>query len=272
MKLLTSRDNPLFKRLLRLSQGRPERVGQAHEGYRVLLEGEHLCAAWLEHRGAPDLWVLDESRQSYWQDRFDHCMDDDRIAVLGSALFKQLSHVESSQGIACLATVVPAVRPVRITQTSLWLDRVQDPGNVGTLLRTAAAAGVQHVYLSTGTAAAWSPKVVRSAQGAHFVVSIYEHVDLLQECERLDVPLLATGLADAVSLYAAALPAQAVWVMGHEGQGVDRQLLAKAHRRIFIPQVPSVESLNVGVAAGIVLFEQRRQHMAALTRADNLVC
>lgn len=151
-------------------------------------------------------------------------------------------------------------RPSHITQNSLWLDRVQDPGNVGTLLRTAAAAGIQHAYLSAGCAAAWSGKVLRSAQGAHFVLTIYEGVNFQTECERLSIPLVATALHDANSLYETPLPEKCVWIFGNEGQGVDAQLLAQASLRVFIPQQPNVESLNVAVASGICLFEQRRQH------------
>jgi TrmH family RNA methyltransferase len=153
--------------------------------------------------------------------------------------------------------------PARIEQNSLWLDRVQDPGNVGVLLRTAAAAGIQHIYLSPGCAAAWSSKVLRSAQGAHFAASIYEQADLATANKKRDIPLLATTLADATSLYEDTLPDQCVWLFGNEGQGVDARLLDLADRRVFIPQAPNVESLNVAAAAAICLFEHRRQRLAA---------
>ncbi len=132
---------------------------------------------------------------------------------------------------------------------------------MGTLLRTAAAAGMRRVYASTGCVGAWTPKVLRSAQGAHFVINIHESQDLTVLADRLDVPLLATSLEDSQSLFEASLPQHAAWVFGNEGQGVMPQLLARADLRLRIPQEESVESLNVAVAAGICLFEQRRQSM-----------
>src|SRR5690606_24427082 len=116
--------------------------------------------------------------------------------------------------------------------------------------------------LSPGCASAWSAKVLRSAQGAHFVMTLHEHVDLAAVRARLDFPLMATALEQAESLYDAALPSQCAWLFGNEGQGVDPALLAQADLRLYIPQAENVESLNVAVAAGICLFEQRRRHAA----------
>src|SRR5690606_36153547 len=101
------------------------------------------------------------------------------------------------QGVYFVVVVAAVPVPEQITCNSLWLDRIQDPGNLGTLLRTAAAAGIEHAFLSTGCAAAWSPKVLRSAQGAHFVLSISEHLDLHSEARKLAIPAVATALQDA---------------------------------------------------------------------------
>src|SRR5690606_26047913 len=111
--------------------------------------------------------------------------------------------------------------PARIDENCVLLDRVQDPGNVGSVLRSCAAAGIQRVFLSDETAFAWSPKVLRSAQGAHFSLAIHERVDLQALLARLDVPLAVTTLESAQSLYHADLPSRCAWVFGHEGQGVD---------------------------------------------------
>ena len=144
----------------------------------------------------------------------------------------------------------------------LWLDRVQDPGNLGTLLRTAAAVGIKQVFVSEGSVSAWSPKVLRSAQGAHFVLQVYEHLDLHALRERLRVPLVATALEQGQMLYSLDLPKACAWLAGNEGQGVDPALLARADLRVFIPQSDAVESLNVGVATAVCLYEQLRQHQA----------
>ncbi len=173
---------------------------------------------------------------------------------------RSLSQVDHGQGVYFVATLHEPEKPDHITQNCLWLDRVQDPGNMGTLLRTAAAAGVIQIYLSSGCVSAWSPKVLRSAQGAHFALTLFEHMDLVQLREQLDVPLVATALTRGISLYKVALPACCAWLVGNEGQGVAPDLLALADLNVFIPQAPGVESLNVAVAAAICLFEQRRRY------------
>lgn len=265
MKPISSRANPLYRRLQRLAAGHLERE---HEGETqrigVLLEGVHLCQAWLEHHGLPEVAVFDAERllrHTELQSLADAVYGTATETVsLPSALARGLSQVPQGQGVFFVVGV-PTSRPLTPPQQNcLWLDRVQDPGNVGTLLRTAAAAGIHAVYLSTGCAAAWSPKVLRSAQGAHFVLEIHENVQLAQEAGRLTLPLLVTALEGAEPLYERPLPAHCVWVAGNEGGGVSPHLLERADRRVFIPQMPRVESLNVAVAMGICLFEQCRQH------------
>jgi TrmH family RNA methyltransferase len=141
------------------------------------------------------------------------------------------------------------------------LDQVQDPGNVGTVLRTAVAVGLEAVYLTPGCASVWSQKVLRSAQGAHFSIQIHEQVDGVALLEKAALPVLVTSLGpDAQDLYESSLPDQGIWVFGNEGQGVSPALLTKANQCLFIPQAPGVESLNVAIATALCLYEQRRQH------------
>jgi TrmH family RNA methyltransferase len=255
VKHISSRDNPQYKRLLRLAAGKEDGL--------VLLEGIHVCQDWLSHQGEPLLALFDSERLQHSDELAALAcrLNADLCISCEPALLQRLSHVEHGQGV-CFAAPIPRLSPPpHIAHNCLWLDRVQDPGNVGTLLRTAAAAGIAHAYLSAGTASAWSPKVLRSAQGAHFVMSIYEHLDLLAERKKLTVPLVATALEQAQSLYALPLPPRCAWLVGNEGRGVTPELLAQADIRVFIPQVREVESLNVAAAAAICLFEQRRQHV-----------
>lgn len=262
MKHISSRDNPAYKRVLRLAEGkRALGVDGQEAGHQVVLEGVHLCQAWLQYRGSPELALFDAARleQSTEVAELAHRLGTGICLSCDPGLMKRLSQVEHGQGVCFVVSVPEPLLPERIEHNCIWLDRVQDPGNVGTLLRTAAAAGIAHAYLSAGCAAAWSPKVLRSAQGAHFVMTIHEQVDLLHLHARLVVPLLATALENATSLYGTALPKACAWLLGNEGQGVDARLLALADQRVFIPQAENVESLNVAVAAAICLFEQRRQ-------------
>lgn len=255
MKLIQSTHNPAYRELLRLAQGKGE-AGQ------VLLEGVHLCQEWLRHRGVPELAVFDTERLEQQGELQALQAQLSTVPMLGCApaLAKGLTQVKTPQGVFFRVSVDPLPLPESLNTNSLWLDRVQDPGNMGTLLRTAAAAGITQVYASVGCADLWSAKVLRAAQGAHFALALFEKVDLEALCERLTVPLLATSLDEANSLYEQALPTTCAWVFGNEGQGVQASLLARADRRVFIPQAAGVESLNVTVAAGVCLFEQRRQH------------
>lgn len=268
---ISSRGNPLYKRLTRLAHGRreprdrldtPSSSGQTET---VLLEGVHLCQEWLQRCGQPLRAVFDNQRleDSAELQALVLRLERQRGVSMDSALMRPLSQLATGPGVFFLVQRVAPDLPEDIDHACIWLDRIQDPGNVGTLLRTAAAAGIRHAYLSNGCARAWSPRVLRSAQGAHFLLTLYEDTDLIQACERLSIPLCATAVdATATSLYDGQLPAPCAWVFGNEGQGVDDRLLALAQHRVYIPHAPQVESLNVAIAAGICLFEQRRQQQA----------
>lgn len=263
---ITSRQNDLFKQLKRLLQSGPERTEHPEWGPVAIsvLEGVHLCQDWLRHCGQPEKAVFDSKRlqespelQTLFAALESHC-----VVTMDATLLASLSPVAKGQGVVFLVHRRIPEMPPHIDRSSIWLDRIQDPGNVGTLLRTAAASGIQHAYLSPECAGAWSPRVLRSAQGAHFAMTIYEQIDLRRARERLQIPLYATALAStAVSLYEAPLSTPCVWVFGNEGQGVAPDLLETADLCVYIPQAAAVESLNVGVAAGVCLFEQRRRHL-----------
>lgn len=255
MKHIDSRDNAQFKQLVRLVDGKDSDLG-------LVIEGVHLCRAWLRHVGRPERAIFDAERLQASPALIELAADlpAGLCVTCAPRLARRLSRVENSQGVYFVVKAPSPTVPECIDHNGLWLDRIQDPGNLGTLLRTAAAAGIRHAYLSAGCASAWSQKALRSAQGAHFVMSIHEQLDLRTECVKLKVPLIATALEQAQSLYASPLPETCVWLLGNEGQGVDAGLLRRADRTVFIPQSEGVESLNVAAAAAICLFEQRRQH------------
>ncbi len=257
MKHIQSKDNPQFKQFVRVASGKVR--GQ------VLLEGVHLCQEWLRHQGMPDEAIFDFGKLSQSPEllALANTLDVSRCASIESSLWARLSQVAGQGQGVCFLVHTPAPQlPRAITENTLWLDRVQDPGNLGTLLRTAAAVGIRQVFISAGSAAAWSSKVLRSGQGAHFALEIYEHVDLLALSRHLKVPLLATALEDGQLLYDVKLPSKCAWLVGNEGQGVAPALLEKADLRVFIPQAQAVESLNVAVATAVCLYEQLRQHRA----------
>jgi TrmH family RNA methyltransferase len=183
--------------------------------------------------------------------------------VMQDRLFDSLGTMPSPVPVLAVVTTPEPPLPASILQDTVVLDRVQDPGNVGAILRTAAAAGVQRVVTTPQTAWCWSPKVLRAAMGGHFALSIHES----QPWERLHalirIPVAGALAHGGVSIHAADLRTPCVWVFGNEGEGIAAEIDRRLDWRLTIPQADRVESLNVAAAAAICLFEQRRQRLAA---------
>jgi TrmH family RNA methyltransferase len=243
-----SRDNPLVLRLRRLAS---ETTAYRRQG-QVWLEGEHLCTA-LRSRGLPaaqavvteDAWAQPALRHlAAWAAQ---------VTTMPAALFKSISGLESPAGIAFLFDL-PQAEGLLPGANTVVLDRVQDAGNVGSILRSAAALGFAQVLAIKGTAGLWSPKVVRAGMGAHFTLRLIEGLDEAELAE-LAVPLVATSSHGGALLHQAALPAPCAWVLGHEGQGVSAGLLQRCALQVRIPQPGGEESLNVAAAAAICLYE-----------------
>lgn len=252
---ISSRQNPFFKELSRCA-----RAAGGARAEQLLLEGMNLCLSWLEHRGAPDALIIDETSQSLPEIRqLQAQLSHVPCYQLSSTLFRRLSDVVSPQGVMFWVRKPVPELPAQIRQTCLILDRIQDPGNLGTMLRTAAALGIEQIFLTPGTVSAWSPKVLRSAQGAHFLVTLHEQMDRSECLQRLRIPLAVTVPDGDETLFGSRLTGPIAWVFGNEGQGVDPAWRADADYRIAIEHLPQIESLNVAVAAAVCLFEHHRQ-------------
>jgi TrmH family RNA methyltransferase len=180
-------------------------------------------------------------------------------AVLSDRLFERVAQVTTPTGImAVIATPAPPPPPER-AETCLFLDGVQDPGNLGSILRSAVAAGLRHVFLSKGCVFAWSPKVLRAGQGAHFFLAIHEQAPLADLAARFGGKVAATVPEGGTALFDADLTGPIAWVFGAEGAGVSAEVAASARIRLRIPMPGPAESLNVAAAVAICLFEQVRQ-------------
>lgn len=257
MKLIQSRDNAFFKSLKRLAESGRER----RKTGKTLLDGLHLVEAYEAAFAVVDSLIVAESALSHGE--ISAYIAEREIVILADSLMRDLGLVDTPSGLLAIATLptrIPAVDP---TIDSVLLDAVQDPGNLGTLLRTAAAAGIKQVLLSPGCAAAWSPKVLRAGQGAHFVLSIHEEADLPAFVTNYRGTTAVTCLEQASSLYVTEWSGPLAWLFGAEGQGVRPALIAAADLRIRIPMPGKVESLNVAAAAAICLFEALRRKLQA---------
>jgi len=252
VKAITSRDNPLLVRLRKLA-GDPAAYRKLGE---VWIEGDHLCAAFLQRGGVAPQAVITESAWELPLLR-ELASRADTVAVIPQALMAGLSMLESP---APLAFALPwqGQGTVQPNAPTVVLDRLQDAGNVGAIIRSAAAFGFSQVVALKGTAALWSPKVLRAGMGAHFGLNLVEGLDEAALAE-LKVPLLATSSHAAQAIHQVRLPWPSAWVLGHEGQGVSPALLQRCERALRIPQPGGEESLNVAAAAAVCLYESARQ-------------
>lgn len=254
METIRSPSNHSYRQALKLAGNRRERLKQGC----TLLSGVHLVAAARDagwaiqrllvregHRHEPEIAELVSSTQ--WP-----------ASELDAALFDALEQMPSPTGLVAIAEV-PAPQATATGGLCVLLEGVQDPGNVGTILRTAAAAGADQAWLATGCADAWSPRVLRAAMGAHFVMPVIERVHATDAMEAFAGTRAITTLDGSQSLYRCDLRGDLLLVLGAEGRGVSDGLAALATLRLRIPMRPGIESLNVSAAAAVCLFERTRQ-------------
>ena len=262
MNLVTSRDNPLVKELRRLSQ---DSTAYRKSG-RVWLEGDNLCRALLTRGHLPEQAVF---AQSAW-DQADPQLTkaSQKNTVLPDALFREISGLESASTMGFVWTIPNAADNADDIQNgvpTVFLDCIQDAGNVGSILRSAGAFGFTQVLARKGTAALWSPKVLRAAMGAHFGLHLVEGVGPEQLAD-LQIAWLSTSSHQGPFLHTllaeAKLPMPCAWLMGHEGQGVSAALAERAAVHVRIAQPGGEESLNVASAAAICLHASATCHLA----------
>jgi RNA methyltransferase, TrmH family len=266
--LITSKENPLFKEIRNLqatgSKGQKARLASGQ----ALLEGIHLVQTWVGDPALKTLFTSEIGLQNVEisQAVYEHIeiCPDTKVYQLDSALWDLLSELVSAPHIAGLLDLPKSclTLPQSIATLPgdvLILDRIQDAGNVGSILRTAAAAGFSQVIALTGCAHLWSTKVLRAGMGAHRLLDLYEGWSNQQVLSAVTAPMLA-ATADAeheIFSLQKELQHPVAWIMGSEGQGVSEDLLAQA-KGVSIPIDARVESLNVSTAAAVCLFETMR--------------
>lgn len=263
LKPITSRDNPGYKALKALAGNARE---QRRQGV-ALLDGIHLIQAYRDKVGAPLRLIVSE--RGLQQAEVSALCESAPLAdvecwLLRDHLFAALSELSTPVGILAVVAV-PQPDTMAYAQSGLscvLLDAIQDAGNVGSILRTAAAAGVRDVFLGPGCAGAWTPRVLRAAQGAHFDLQIHEAADLaavMQQFSAASGICIAATVNAAQPLFELDLRPPLAWLFGSEGQGIQPALENLATLRATIPLATGSESLNVAAAAAVCLFEEARQ-------------
>lgn len=255
MKYITSSDNAFYKELYKLATSARHRskVGQ------TLLDGAHLLDAYLAVGDLPlHLIVTEAALGDHEVTLLVKKMPDVPITQLDPSLFNELSELKTVNGLLALINVPKVEMLPGDASFALLLENIQDPGNLGSMLRSAAAAGCEAVFMSKGCADAWSPKVLRAAMGGHFVLHLYENVDLLEIANQFSGQIFAAALSAKISIFTSHLRGKIGFAIGNEGAGLSDALLAKT-TAVRIPMPGKVESLNAAAAAAICLFEAVRQ-------------
>ena len=256
MRAIRSRSNPAVKALVKLAGSSRERRRTGS----TLLEGVRLVRAYAESGGRAETVLASESALAdpVVRELVEEFPAAERLA-LADPVFGAVSQLASAAGVAAvIRTPQPGPLP-RAVSGCLLLENIQDPGNLGSILRTAVAAGSRQVFLSRTSVFAWAPKVVRAGMGAHFFLSIHEGVELAEIARSFPGRIVATAPRAATSLYDLDLRGDVAWLFGNEGAGLSSQARSVATTQVRIPMPGQAESLNVAAAAAICLFEQIRQ-------------
>lgn len=253
MKEITSSKNEWIKIIKKLHRKKHrEEMGQ------YLIEGFHLVEEAVSYSAVFEAILVTKRGVVEWQSWLDQ-QDAEKIMLVSDEVMKSLSDLPTPQGIMAVVGM-PAVEDestLDLTGSWLALDQVQDPGNVGTMIRTADAAGFSGVIMGDGAADIYSTKVLRAMQGSHFHLPIIrgELSPLIQAFKDQGSVVYGTELNDeAVQYNEVASQENFLLIMGNEGNGVSQEILDQTTKNLYIPIKGKAESLNVAIAAGILMF------------------
>ena len=255
MTVLRSRENPRVRNWIRLAAGARERRASGS----ALIEGAHLVETFLLQGGVPENLLVSEAALT----RVGIAQLIERSGVtpyvLEESLFNRISDTETPAGIAAEITIPATQIDAAQSDGCVFLDGLQDAGNVGTILRTAAAFGIRDVVLGRGCADAWSPKVLRAGMGGHFFLRISATADLAAEVGRFGKATICAAAHGGAPIDSLDLRGRVGWIFGGEAAGVSAAVEANATHRATISTPGGAESLNVAASAAVCLYERQRQ-------------
>lgn len=245
MKHILSVKNPQIKEWKkRLAKKERDKTGT------FLVEGFHLVEEAFKADSIIDLIVSEDIDVPAWD------YGDTPITIVTKEIIKELSDTETPQGILALCKQQSHPEILPTAQTFIAIDQVQDPGNLGTIIRTADAAGIDAVIIGEGTVDIYNPKVVRSGQGSHFHLPIIKAnlASFMDELKERNIPIYGTALENGRDYREVEKTATFCLIVGNEGNGVRKEVLSKTDTNLYIPIYGKSESLNVAVAAGILMY------------------
>lgn len=270
MKLITSGENQIYKAVAQLKQKK-----YRDEQKKYLIEGPNLIREALQNGGEIELIIRSEDyrAEDFRRENFDPARTGAEMALMPPGLFRKLSDTETPQGVMAVVrkriyTEEEFFSPAAVNSDGktvsdvIVLDRLQDPGNIGTILRTADAAGYMGAILLKGTADVYSPKIVRAAAGSLFRLPILmgdTPGQVVRMLKRHGKNIICTAPASGRFYYDIELKENAAVVIGNEGNGVCEEFMNHSDLLVGIPMEGTVESLNAAVSAGILMYETVRQ-------------
>lgn len=252
MSVLSSRDNPKVKHWAMLAKEARYRRTEK----RALIEGPHLLAAALEHGCKPVAVLATERAAADVEIGRLIARCGSRAILLSESLFSSISEVETPQGIAAEIEIADEAGPDDMA--TVFLEGVQDPSNVGAIIRSAAAFGLGRIVLDRECADAWSPKALRAGMGGHFALRVYETGRLAALMDAFQGTLACAVPRGGVPLAEAALSSPMGWIFGAEGRGLSEETLRRVALRVTIPMAQGTESLNVAAAAAVCFYQASR--------------
>lgn len=266
MKKITSCDNALIKELSFLTNKSSERRKRKV----VFFEGVHLAEQCFSQKLDIKYFIVREDSIEK-KEISDLCVkfhsNKVECIIVSPAVFAKITNLTHGGDVLVVAsyTKLMVLEDEIPLESIVLLDSIQDPGNLGTILRTVAASGIKYVFISSGSVDVWSPKVVRAGMGAHLSLNIYDQADLSLILTKFKGKKIVTSLDAAISLYDIDLTGACAFVFGNEGSGVSPHLISLVNSTVIIPMLGKTESLNVSSSVAICLFERVRQSQRYIT-------
>lgn len=255
MECLTSRDNSIIKNYRKLSQSRKEREEQGL----FVMEGARLCADAAASGISIETLLISPDSCRYPEQVEKLQVVAETAYSISDSLAHAISDTEHPQGIFAIGKIPPHENTLPQEGKLILLDHLQDPGNLGTMIRSAEAMGIDALILSEGCADCYSPKVIRSTMGSCFRQKIHCVTDLTDSIRHLQAAgclcYAATLTPDAISLQSIPQAPFCGIVIGNEGNGISAEIIAQCDRRVYIPMTGKAESLNAAIAASLCMWE-----------------
>ncbi|MFA9381768.1 MAG: TrmH family RNA methyltransferase [Acetanaerobacterium sp.] len=261
--IITSVENPVVKLAVKLSSSKKERI----QNGLFVIEGLRLCLDAVESGvKCRYVFITADAASKYYNSLKPVLAAGTTVYEVSESVFSKMSDTKSPQGVLCVCELLDKRMSLDTIDKSgfyVALERIQDPGNLGTIIRTAEAIGISGILISGDCCDIYSPKVIRATMGGVFRMPVYEADDIVCACARLNKMQLDTFAAvpdaDAVGVTEAGFHTGSVVFVGNEGSGLSPELCAVCKTRITIRMAGRAESLNAAMAAGIIMWEMSRQ-------------